>query len=161
MGSGKSYWGRQWASAHGLHFIDLDQEIEKSTGLTITGIFEQKGEAWFREQEAATLQAVITKENCLVACGGGTPCFADNMKWMNANGITVYLQASAPFILDRIRHETQQRPLLKKLNPAELLFFIEQKLKERSPFYGQAQYLLKADALTADSLTAILNNVNT
>ena len=96
-----------------------------------------------------------------MACGGGTPCFFENLQWMNEQGTTIYLQASPQEILEKVMNETQERPLLKKLNESELLFFIEQKLKEREPFYKQAQYILDANTLTPASITEILNKQNT
>ena len=79
MGTGKSRWGEIWASQHDLNFIDLDIEIEKKTGLSIEEIFEKKGEDFFRDVEANTLMEMEQYDNCIIACGGGTPCFKNNM----------------------------------------------------------------------------------
>jgi shikimate kinase len=147
MGSGKTYWGKKWARQCGYFFYDLDAVIEKKQGRSVASIFEKDGEAVFRELEEVALMKFGSKDNCLVACGGGTPCYGDNMQWMNENGITVYLQASPQYIYDRVLEETAQRPLMKQISRAELLFFIEQKLKERESFYNQAKIILPVQDL--------------
>jgi shikimate kinase len=151
MGTGKSHWGQRWAKAYGWQFADLDQLIEEKEGKTVAQLFEKKDEAYFRELEAATLRAFAGKDHCIVSCGGGTACHHDNMQWMNENGITVCLTAGANTILRRVLAEKDKRPLVKNLNEAELLFFIEQKLIEREPFYSQARFVLKEDAVDENS----------
>ena len=160
MGSGKSHWGRIWAGKNLLTFYDLDEQIEKTVGDSIATIFEKKGEENFREMERYVLRKFDVKNNFVMACGGGTPCFFEHIQWMNEQGITIYLQASPAEILEKIMNETEERPLLKKLNSSELLFFIEQKLKERTPFYQQAKHILDTNALTITSLSEILKNQN-
>ena len=157
MGTGKSRWGEIWASQHNLKFIDLDIEIEKKTGLSIEEIFEKKGEDFFRNIEAETLMEMEQHDNCIIACGGGTPCFKINMDWMNENGITVLLNSTPSKILENIINDNKERPLLKKINKGELLFFIEMKLKERMDFYNKASIRLEAVELNSNSIDAILN----
>ena len=150
MGSGKTFWGSKWSQQYSFDFFDLDAVIEAEQKRTIASIFEKDGEPFFRETETAALQSFAQKENCIIACGGGTACFNDNMAWMNEHGLTVYLSASPQYIFDRVMDEQDKRPLINKLNKAELLFFIEQKLKERDFFYNQAQVILPVQQLTAD-----------
>ena len=150
MGSGKSYWGRNWSQKYQLDFYDLDEVIEQEQQRTIAAIFEKDGEDRFRELETAALQTFSEKDNCIIACGGGTACFNDNMNWMNEHGTTVYLCATPQFIYDRVMEEQEKRPLISKLNQAELLFFIEQKLKEREPFYNQAKIIIQVQELNGD-----------
>lgn len=157
MGTGKSRWGEIWASQHNLKFIDLDIEIEKKIGLSIEEIFEKKGEDFFRDVEAETLIEMDQNDNCIIACGGGTPCFKNNMDWMNENGITVLLNSTPSKILENIINDNKERPLLKKINKGELLFFIEMKLKERMDFYNKAIIRLEAVELNSNSINAILN----
>ncbi len=87
--------------------------------------------------------------------GGGTPCFHNNMHWMNAQGITIYLQASAQQIYDRLVHEKDKRPLLKNTDAHSLQIFIEDKLAEREPFYRQASYVIPVNELHLESLSAL------
>lgn len=155
MGTGKSYWGKKWAQLSGVPFYDLDAVIEKDQDRSITAIFENEGEDHFRKIETAVLHSMAATANCIIACGGGTPCFYDNMQWMNEHGTTVYIAASPQYILTRVKAEKDKRPLISKLNEAELLFFIEQKLKERVFFYNQAKIILPVADLNANSLSAI------
>ncbi len=156
MGSGKTHWGKIWATVHGFTFIDLDEVIEITEGKLIADIFELKGEKYFRTLEAAALRSCSGLTNTIVACGGGTPCYEENMQWMNEQGITIYLSTTAPEILQRVLTEQEKRPLIKKMNPAELLFFIEQKLKERAPFYNAAKSILSTANLSEDSFGDLL-----
>ena len=159
MGSGKTYWGRIWAEANGYAFIDLDEVIETAAGRTIAAIFDKNEEVYFRELEAEKLRSLDLQKDTIIACGGGTPCFHNNMEWMDTQGTTVYLKSSSSQVLERVKAEKAKRPLLKKVNPAELLFFIEQKLKEREPFYLQAKIIIHVDKLTTESFAQkILSN---
>lgn len=159
MGSGKTHWGKIWAAAHGFTFIDLDEAIEITEGKLIADIFENKGEKYFRTAEAAALRTCKGLTNTIVACGGGTPCFEENMQWMNEEGITIYLSTTVPEILKRVLTEQEKRPLLKKMNPGELVFFIEQKLKERVPFYKAAKFILSTAELSEDSFGDLLTRL--
>jgi shikimate kinase len=152
MGSGKSYWGPVWALEEGYTFYDLDAEIGKVFDLPVEEIFEKHGEEKFREVERYHLRKFENPEKNLVACGGGTPCFFDNLDWMKQHGMVIYLKASPKYILERVMDETEKRPLLKKINASELLFFIEQKLKEREPVYLQADHILEVNDLKKNSL---------
>ena len=156
MGSGKTYWGERWASQSNLSFYDLDTLIEKNEGQSVMEIFEKKGEEHFRKKESAILRQFDNEDNYLIACGGGTPCFYDNMQWMNMEGITVYLKASPAEIMDRVLNEKTTRPLIKNLNRDELQLFIEQKLKEREPDYLQATLSLPVSGLTDHSIDLII-----
>ena len=161
MGSGKSHWGRLWAAANQLSFIDLDEVIETKENKTIAEIFETNGEEHFRKLEAAALRKCGDLHNTLIACGGGTPCFHKNIEWMNEHGITIYISSKSIEILDRVMEEKEKRPLLKKLNQAELLFYIEQKLKERESFYSQAKITVESGELAENSFPKILSAVHT
>ena len=158
MGSGKTHWGKIWADASGLYFFDLDEMIEAKQKKTITAIFETDGEKYFRQLETETLQAFFNKQHCIVACGGGTPCFNNNMHWMNENGTTVYFKATALDIFKRIVTEQEKRPLINNLPPAELLNYIEIKLKERELYYAQAKIILHVNTVTPDTIITILKN---
>lgn len=151
MGSGKTHWGKLWAEAHQFPFVDLDAEIELNEGKTVAAIFEKSGEFYFRDVEAKVLRSFEQQQHTIIACGGGTPCFHGNMQWMNEHGTTVYLSSPPADILERVLTEQHKRPLLKNLNQAEMLFFIEQKLKEREPFYTQAKITLPAAELDQSS----------
>ncbi len=125
-------------------------------GDSVAKIFEKKGEEYFREMERDVLRKFEMKKNFILACGGGTPCFFDNLRWMNEQGSTIYMELSPAEIFERVINETEKRPLIKRVNTSELLFFIEQKLKERETFYRKATYIVNANALNEDSLIKIL-----
>lgn len=156
MGSGKSHWGSIWAKKSGYSFYDLDAQIELAFGMSVEKIFEKEGEEKFRELERMYLQKLGNKKGFLLSCGGGTPCFFDNLEWMKEHGSIIYLKASPEYILERVIDETAQRPLMKTVNTSELLFFIETKLKEREPFYNAANFIVDVENLTEDSLSDIL-----
>lgn len=157
MGSGKTHWGKKWAAAHQLSFIDLDEEIEKKANTTIAEIFETRGEDHFRKMEAQALRSTIHLQNTIIACGGGTPCFFDNMQWMNEHGTTVYIAATAGQILERVLSEQEKRPLFNRLKGAELSLFISQKIKEREPVYTLAKLVVQSSRLTEDSFAEIIS----
>lgn len=160
MGSGKSHWGKIWAAAHNIDFVDLDEAVEKTAGTTVASMFENMGEDYFRMLEAKKLRNLPPNKSCIVACGGGTPCFFDNMQWMNEHGITIFLSATSQEILSRVLEEKEKRPLIKKLNESELLFFIEQKLKERDGFYTQANHTLATADLNDQSIEPIISTIH-
>jgi shikimate kinase len=157
MGSGKTHWGRIWANQAGMDFFDHDELIEQMEGKSIPAIFEMQGERYFREKESEVLRTFANKENCIIACGGGTPCFYGNMQWMNDNGTTIYLEAAPAQLMNRLTAEKDKRPLLNHMKDIELLSFIEQKFKEREPSYRLANVVLPVDALDPHSLEDILN----
>lgn len=156
MGSGKSHWGHIWALKNGYTFYDLDAQIEKAFKMPVQEIFEKHGEDKFRELERYHLRKFLNKKKCLIACGGGTPCFFGNLEWMKKHGDVIYLQATTEYILNRVMDETAKRPLLKEVNTSELLFFIEKKLKEREPVYLKADHILDVNKLSENSLKFLI-----
>lgn len=135
-GVGKSTIGKELAKQLSYNFIDLDDEIEKSTGLEITTIFNQRGEQYFREIETLELQKTLTLKNYIIATGGGTPCFDSNMEFMNSKGKTIYLKAEPKQIFDRLTYsEVKKRPLFDK---DIALVDLQQLYTERNLFYSQA-----------------------
>lgn len=146
-GVGKSYWAEQIAIHYSLQCIDLDDIIEVRTGNSIGHIFEHQGEAAFRKLEQETLQQVmqVFASNTVVACGGGTPCFYDNLERMKVNGRVIYLQASIRYLAQNLESEIQSRPLLQKTDWQEELAEMYQKRKK---FYEQAHHTLMAQSLS-------------
>jgi len=138
MGSGKSHWGKRLAEHLGRPFFDLDEVIEAGEGLTVSTLFSSIGENGFRELERRYLHQMEHQPPSIVATGGGTPCFFDNMAWMNAQGTTVYLKISMPILHQRLVAGKGKRPLLARLDDSELLRHIETLLEQRDVFYRQA-----------------------
>lgn len=138
MGSGKTTLGRAVSARTGVRFIDLDDYIEQREGCTIREIFATRGEAAFRDIERQALAEVCGMADTLVACGGGTPCFGDNMEVMNSRGLTVYLDAPHSSLLSRLKEGRAARPLIASLSDDELGEFISTQLGRRLPYYTRA-----------------------
>ena len=147
MGSGKTTLGRALAAEIGIPFIDLDHYIEKRYCKTIAQLFAEKGEEGFREIERRMLHEVGEFEDVIISTGGGTPCFFDNIEYMNAQGTTVYLDVPVERLHIRLSIAKGKRPLIKDKNNEELMEFITEQLAKRAPHYSKAQYSFKADRL--------------
>ena len=159
MGAGKTFLGKLWAEDNSLTFFDLDLLIEEEERMSIEKIFDAYGEDYFREKEAAVLRNTDRFDNCIIACGGGTPCFFDNMHWMNKTGVTIFLDETAENIFHHIINEKKMRPLLKSQTAESLPEFIQRKLTERLPFYTQSKFSLSADLLNRNGFNFILKQI--
>jgi shikimate kinase len=118
---------------------------------------KREGEEKFRELERDHLRKFKNKNNFVLACGGGTPCFSDNMEWMKLQGKVVYLKAEPGRLLKHVIHETEKRPVIKKVDPSELLLFIQNKLIEREPYYCMADFIFKVEELNEKSLSFLIS----
>lgn len=147
MGCGKSTMGRAVSQLTGLPFIDLDNYIEGRYHLTVREIFAQRGEEGFRDVERRMLQEVSDFEDVIVACGGGTPCFFDNMEYMNERGTTVFLNIPIPRLHSRLMRGRHKRPLIANKSDEELLEFIEKALASRMEHYQKAQIEFSSERL--------------
>ena len=147
MGAGKTTLGRALADRLGVTFIDLDNYIEERYRKSISQIFAEKGEDGFRDIERRMLHEVAEFEDVIISTGGGTPCFFDNMDYMNQMGLTVYLQASLERLFIRLSIARKQRPLIKDKSDEELREFIAQQLAKREPYYSRAAHTFMADKL--------------
>jgi len=147
MGAGKSSTGKELAALVEYPFVDLDKEIEHACGKAVQDIFEGEGESFFREKEAQILRTIPDQyTNAIVACGGGTPCFHDNMEWMNAQGETWYLKISVAELLRRLSPEQlSERPLIKGARPEELRRILEDLLLKREKFYMKAYRVISEE----------------
>ena len=145
-GAGKSTIGKKLAKVLGYVFIDLDARIEAQEKLNISEIFESKGEAYFRKAEHQCLLKTQHEQSVLFATGGGTPCYYNQMEWMNENGLTIYLEAAPQLLTDRIVAGESKRPLFEGKNPNEILQYIMQLLEARKDCYEQAKLKIKIPA---------------
>ena len=142
MGAGKTTVGKALAKDMGLQFYDLDWYIESRHRKTIAQIFAEMGENGFRELERILLHEVAEFEDVVISCGGGTPCFFDNIDYMNRQGDVVYLKASVEVLCQHLKMGKTVRPLIKDKSPEELALFVEQQLAQREPYYNQATHSL-------------------
>lgn len=153
MGTGKTTAGRELAKRLDWTFYDLDHYIEARYLKTISQIFEDEGETKFREIESNMLKEVGEFENVVIACGGGTPCFFDNMEFMKQQGKTIYLKASAEALTKRlISCKVNKRPLIQGKSEAELLDYVSENLEKREPFYSEAEIVFTTEDLVNKSL---------
>ncbi len=152
MGSGKSTVGEKLAVKLNYDFIDLDKLIENDYKQSIPEIFSTKGEKEFRAMEHNTLKRLFEKENCVIACGGGTPCYYNNMELMNNNGITVYIKMSVDSLVSRLLNAKYKRPLIENKTESELRTFVNRQLEKREDIYHQAQYTVKGKDLNINEL---------
>ncbi len=147
MGAGKTTVGKALSQALGLPFYDLDWYIEERHRRTIAQIFAEKGEKGFRDIERNILHEVAEFEDVVISCGGGTPCFFDNMEYMNRQAQTVYLKASPDILFRHLKMGKVERPLLKDKTEDEMKQYIRDSLSTREPFYSQARYTLDVTLL--------------
>jgi shikimate kinase len=167
MGSGKTYSATLLSKQWNLPHIDLDHWIEEQEGMTISTIFEQKGEEYFRKAETEALHKIlleygksapnlqgnstlsdhiINKFNifAVISVGGGTPCFHGNMDLMNSNGLTIWLDPPEEVIVERLMREAAKRPLIAERTGSELRSFVHQKRAEREQFYAKARFRVES-----------------
>ena len=161
MGAGKSFFGKLWADDKGIPFYDLDTLIEEEERMTIEEIFSTNGEDYFREREAAALRNTDKFENAVIACGGGTPCYFDNMQWMNKNGVTVFLNETEENIYKHLRNDKKVRPLIINEDEGSIQSFIKNKLAARVSHYNESQVILPSYQLNKDGFVLVEKYIDT
>jgi shikimate kinase len=154
-GAGKSTFGKKLAEATGINFFDLDDEIEKMTGVSIPKIFAEAGEEEFRILETYCLGMLIKlDEPSLIATGGGTPCFMDNMDTMNESGVTIYINTPMETVIERVSAKKHKRPLVQNMEDDEIYNSMMEMYENRRADYEKAQIITEADV---DKVVAMLN----
>ena len=147
MGAGKTTLGKAFARAMGLTFVDLDWYIEERFHKTVGQIFAERGEEGFRELEKRMLHEAGDFENVVISVGGGTPCFFDNIDYMNQAGETVFLDVDNKVLFRRLKVAKQQRPLLVNKTDEELMEFIQEAIQKRLPYYTKANHVFNGEFL--------------
>ena len=147
MGSGKTTLGKALSKATGMMFYDLDWYIESRMHKSVSQIFSEQGEDAFRKIEYNMLHEVAEFENVIISCGGGTPCFFDNIDYLNQQGDVVYLKANPETLCNHLAMAKTERPLLKDKSREELVDYITEHLEERAPFYEKANHVLDVSVL--------------
>lgn len=159
MGSGKTTLAKALAQTLNLNLIDLDAEIEKHTGYTITETIFNKGELYFRKVEREILKRVLGQDNFVLSTGGGTPCYYDNIDLINTSSMSVYLSLNVGELYQRLKEGTAERPLLAHLSGEALQEYIGKHLFERRPFYEQAIFTIKVGDKTTEQLNQELKEL--
>tara|TARA_B100000035_G_scaffold152469_1_gene129879 strand:+ start:138 stop:629 length:492 start_codon:yes stop_codon:yes gene_type:complete len=155
MASGKSTLGKALAKALALPFIDLDVEIERTAGASITEIIDTKGELHFRKAESAVLKDLLEQhESGVFALGGGTPVFYNHMDLLNAEGETIFLDVPVGELAKRLEGDVK-RPLIQ--NKEDVAEFVAKHLFERRPYYSEAKHRITGASISVEELTAVLN----
>lgn len=147
MGAGKTTIGKALAREMDLDFYDLDWYIEDRFRKKIPQIFAEKGEGGFRDMERNMLREVGEFEDVVISCGGGTPCFFDNVDYMNQQGDTIFLSATPEVLKEHLLMGKSQRPLIQGKSPEELIDYIHESLQTRLPFYTKARHTLNIDVI--------------
>jgi shikimate kinase len=153
MGSGKSHWGEALSKKLSIPFFDLDEKIEEHAGKSIPQIFSEKGEEHFRLLEKEVLYLLTeSHETFVMATGGGTPCFYNNIDYLKKNGMVVWLNSSMDCLYQRLLKEKDKRPLISDISDNQLKSFIVKKFSNRKIFYQQADVIINDDDISLEKL---------
>jgi len=155
---GKSFWGDKIARAYPLTFIDLDVYIADQENASVSALFAKYGENGFREREQKYLNKIIatTASDLIVACGGGTPCFADNLQIMKKAGKVIYLQAETAYLLENLKSSDELRPLLN--GRGDMTIYLDTLLQKRKNIYEQAHYILHTKDISLITFDEIISS---
>lgn len=157
MGSGKTHWGKLLGEALQLPFFDLDTIITNTEQKNISQIFAENGEEFFRYKEKEVLEELVNDhDKFILSCGGGTPCFFNNIEFMKKNGKVIWLNTSANILRERLLKERATRPLIKTIGDAELKNYIVRKLGERKMYYEQADFIVDEENASLKSIRELL-----
>ncbi len=157
MGSGKSYFGKKISEKYNLPYIDLDHYIEDNECQSISDIFKLKGENYFRQLEEITLKKIILLKNKhVIALGGGTPCYKNNMEQIKKNGFVIYLKNEFELLLHRIKNEELSRPLLQHYLTENNIEKLKCLYEERHLIYQQADQILISDFKNLEELSTLI-----
>lgn len=163
MGCGKSAVGNLLARHSSRAFVDLDVYIEQQEKTTIAKIFEKYGELSFRKKERFYLEQLLSQEQgAIIALGGGTPCYFDNMNYIHQfpSVETVYLTAHPKTLSRRLFGEKNHRPMIAHLRTEEQLEeFIAKHLFERAPFYRMSHHQFATDGISPQALAIQLEEL--
>jgi len=160
MGCGKTTVGKQLAKELNFPFFDLDEEIEKAADQSISSIFSEYGEEYFRELEAQKLRdTMLLAEDVVLALGGGTPCYYDNLWAMQSEGKIIYLQCSTDTLFERLQKEKSQRPLISDKEDEELFSSIEKYLSLREKYYQHADLIVDCNGKSVEEIVEIIKTV--
>ncbi|MES1220604.1 MAG: shikimate kinase [Bacteroidota bacterium] len=153
MGSGKTHWGRLLSQKLSIPFFDMDEQVVSHEGKSIVDIFSEKGEEYFRLLETDVLHIITeSHESFVMACGGGSPCYFNNIEYMNNSGITVWIKTPVEVLFQRLIKEKEARPLIKELNDDQLKAYINKKFADRKIYYDQAEIIIDEEPLQLDKL---------
>ncbi len=158
MGAGKSSLSKRLASKLGWTAFDLDDIFEEKYKIRVRDFFDKYDEPLFRKLESALLKETSQIIKGVIATGGGTPCFYDNMEWMNVNGITIFVEVSCKTAVNRILNSKKKRPLTMNMTENELMQYVEKHYCNRLHYYNLSQVIVKGESLDMEELLSLLKN---
>ena len=156
MGCGKSTVGRQLADRLGLTFVDMDTYIEQADGRTVSTIFADEGEEYFRRLEHHACRALSDKRDLVIATGGGAVLREENVEALRRGGVLIWLKVDADCVLERLKDDTS-RPLLQRPDKERA---VRELLEFRAPFYAVADITVDANAKASTVITRILDAIS-
>lgn len=156
MGSGKSTVARSLSNELQCDYVDLDRAVEKAHNLSIPEIFAIHGEATFRKWESEELRNHSVNEDIIIATGGGTPCVEDNMDYMMANGLTIYLKHDTGQLAARLACSRTPRPLLMGKTKEQIADFVRDKLAEREQIYSRSSIIVANPTRDASRIAELI-----
>jgi shikimate kinase len=157
MGSGKTHWGRLLSAKLQLPLRDLDTIIVEREKMPVSDIFTLYGEEYFRNREKEILESITQEEDSFIlSCGGGTPCFFNNIEFMKKSGKVIWLNTSIEVLKERLLKERTSRPLIREVPDVDLRRYIVRKLSERRMYYEQADVMVNEESVTLEELIQLL-----
>jgi shikimate kinase len=157
MGSGKTHWARLLSAKLQLPFHDLDTMIVNKEKRSVAELFAEKGEEYFRYKEKELLEALVQEEDSFIlSCGGGTPCFFNNIEFMKRYGKVVWLNTSVDVLKQRLLKERKSRPLIMDIDDEGLQRYIVRKLSERRMYYQQADVVVSEESISQEEFLRLL-----
>ena len=162
MGSGKSTVSQLLAEKLKLDFIELDKEIQKKENFSISEIFAQKGEIYFRKKETLVLEETLSNiKKAIISLGGGTPCYGNNLELLKNDEELklVYLKVTPQNLTQRLYKERAKRPLIANLEKEKLEEYVRKHLFERQFYYLQSDVIIDANNKTVEDLVAEISKL--
>lgn len=156
MGAGKTTAAKRLANRLGWEVADTDAMFEEKYRISVDDFFQKYDEPLYRKLESEILKSTESSEHVVIATGGGTACYYDNMEWMNRHGCTVFMRISPQAAVDRVLHSRHKRPLARGKSEAELMEYVNWHYASRLPFYEQAQLIVKSEDFDLDGLLSNL-----
>jgi shikimate kinase len=159
MASGKSKLGKELSGMTGLSFVDLDEVFEEKYRIGIVDFFDKYGDTAFRQIEHQLLLETEFLENTIIATGGGTPCSDENIRFIKAHGISIYIEMDVADLTGRLKSVKRKRPLLKNVPLDDLEQFIRNQLVEREPYYLQADHIIEGPVDELEALADLIKRL--
>ena len=161
MGCGKTHWGKILSQKLSVPFFDLDEKVVEQEGKSINDIFKSEGEEYFRMLEKDVLHLLAeSHETFVMACGGGTPCFFNNIDYLKKQGTVVWINCSTDCLYQRLLKEKDQRPLISLIPAHQLKDYIIKKYSSRKIFYQQANVILPEENITLENMLSKIFHAN-